>query len=69
MSFEISPEPTPDEREVLLRALAARNGAHDNPSRWWGAGIREAIEADSDENEASGQASARPRRSAGASRA
>jgi hypothetical protein len=69
MSFEISPEPTPEERDVLLRALADQNGAHARPSRWWEAGIREAVEADSEENESPDQASARPRRSAGASRA
>lgn len=69
MSFEISPEPTPEERAVLLRALAARNGAHGRLSPWWEAGIREAVDADSEENEAPRQASARPRSSAGASRA
>jgi len=69
MSLEISPEPTPEERDALLRALAAQNGAHRRLSPWWEAGIREAVEADSEENEAPGQASARPRRSAGASRA
>jgi hypothetical protein len=69
MPVEISPEPTPEERDVLLRALAGQNGAHGRLSPWWEAGIREAVEADSEENEAPGQASARPRRSAGASRA
>jgi hypothetical protein len=68
MPFEITPAPTPEEREVLLRAVAALNGANDRANRWWEAGIREAIDADSEENEP-GQASARPRRSAGASRA
>lgn len=68
MSFEITPAPTPEEREVLLRALTARNGGNKRSSRWWEAGIREAIDADPDENEP-GQASARPRSSAGASRA
>ena len=68
MPFEITPAPTPEEREVLLRALAARNGGNECASPWWKAGIREAVEADSDENEPA-QASARPRSSAGASRA
>ena len=68
MPFEITPAPTPEEREVLLRALAARNGGNECASPWWTAGIREAIDADPDENEP-GQASARPRSSAGASRA
>lgn len=68
MPFEITPAPTPEEREVLLRALTARNGGNKRSSRWWEAGIREAIDADPDENEP-GQASARPRSNAGASRA
>jgi hypothetical protein len=65
---EITPTPTPEEREVLLRALAARNGGNECASPWWTAGIREAVEADPDENEPA-QASARPRSSAGAPRA
>jgi len=65
---EITPTPTSEEREVLLRALAARNGGNECASRWWEAGIREAVGADSDENDPA-QASARPRRSAGAPRA
>jgi hypothetical protein len=69
MSFEISPEPTPEERDALIQALAEEDGVGKRPSPWWEAGIREAIEADPDANEASDQASARPRRSAGASRA
>ena len=69
MAFEITPEPTPEEREALLRALAAQNGTRERPSRWWEAGIREAIEAEAEEHEAPDQARARPRRSAGASRA
>ena len=68
MSFEIRPEPTPEERDLLLRVLAAQD-AQERPSTWWEAGIREAVESDSDENDAPGQASARPRRSAGATRA
>jgi hypothetical protein len=69
MSLQITPEPTPEERDALLHALAAQNGDHERPSRWWQAGIYEAVEPDSEENQAPGQASARPRRSAGASRA
>jgi hypothetical protein len=66
--FEITPPPEPQEREALLRALAAANGETGSPSRWWEAGVREAVE-EPEEAEAAGQASARPRRSAGASRA
>jgi hypothetical protein len=40
---EISPEPTPEEREALLLALAALGGAPGQPSDWWKAGIREAV--------------------------
>ena len=69
MPFEITPEPTPGERDALLLVLAAQDGTQEHPSRWWQAGIREAVEPDSEENTAPGQASARPRRSAGASRA
>jgi hypothetical protein len=69
MPFEISPQPTPEERDVLLQALAAQHGAAEPPSRWWEAGIRETVEADPDEIDAPDQASARPRSSAGALRA
>ena len=50
MSLEISPEPAPEEREALLRALAAL----DVPARgsaWWEAGIRESVEDGPDELE------------------
>lgn len=69
MAFEITPEPSPEERHALLRALAAQNGTRERPSRWWEAGISEAVEVEADEYEPSDQARARPRRSAGASRA
>ena len=44
MDVEITPEPTPEEREALLRALAARKG--EVVPAWWLAGIREAVEED-----------------------
>lgn len=44
MRVEIRPEPAPEEREALLRALAARNGSPERPSAWWEAGVREAVE-------------------------
>jgi hypothetical protein len=69
LAFEITPEPTPEERDALLRALASQNGTREGPSRWWEAGIREAVELEAEEYEAPDQARARPRRSAGASRA
>ena len=46
MDVEITPEPTPEEREALLRALTALNGRHDDPPAWWLAAAREAIEDD-----------------------
>jgi hypothetical protein len=46
MDLEITPEPTPEEREALLQALAALNGRHDEPAAWWLAGAREAVEED-----------------------
>ena len=46
MDLEITPEPTAEEREALLEALAALNGRHDDPPSWWVAGAREAIEDD-----------------------
>jgi len=48
--LRISPEPTPEEREALLRALAdldQRNG--DGVSPWWQAGIRETLEDEPEE--------------------
>jgi hypothetical protein len=69
VAFEITPEPSPAERHALLYALAAQNGTRERPSRWWEAGISEAVEVEAEEYEPSDQARARPRRSAGASRA
>jgi hypothetical protein len=48
MDVEITPEPTPEEREALLRALASLNGRHDEPPAWWQAGAREAVEDESE---------------------
>jgi hypothetical protein len=44
MGVEISPEPTPEEREALLAAIAAANGHAGEASAWWEAGIRESLE-------------------------
>jgi hypothetical protein len=51
VAVEITPEPAPDEREALTRAVTALNGAHAEPPAWWRAGIREAVE---DETEPDG---------------
>jgi hypothetical protein len=50
LTFEITPEPGPEEREALLRALAAEEDASFAPSPWWAAGIREAVEEDPEES-------------------
>jgi hypothetical protein len=49
VEVEIRPEPSPEEREALLQALAVADGAGDEASPWWEAGIREAVEDDSTE--------------------
>lgn len=49
MDVEISPEPTPEEREVLLAALAGLNGGAGGGSAWWEAGIRESVEDEPEE--------------------
>jgi hypothetical protein len=48
VKVEISPEPTPEEREALLQALAALDGERNSGSAWWEAGLRDAA-ADSEE--------------------
>jgi hypothetical protein len=47
VSLEISPEPTPEEREALLCAFAAI-AVPAAGSAWWEAGIRESVEDDPD---------------------
>jgi hypothetical protein len=39
VSVEIDPEPTPEEREALLIALAAFDRERDDCSAWWRAGL------------------------------
>jgi hypothetical protein len=46
VSIEIRPEPTPEEREAILRALAALDDRKQGASAWWEAGIRESFEDD-----------------------
>jgi hypothetical protein len=52
VTVEITPEPTPEEREALLRALATLTGGGDadRPSAWWHAGIIEAVDEEPDES-------------------
>jgi len=49
VDVEISPEPTPEEREALLAALAGLNGGAGGGSAWWEAGIRESVEDEPEE--------------------
>ena len=46
--LQIRPEPTPEEREALLRALAGagllENGL--DPDAWWLDGVRESLDAE-----------------------
>jgi hypothetical protein len=51
VALEISPEPTPEEREVLVRALAALDGRANTGSAWWEAGIRESVEEEPEKPE------------------
>ncbi len=49
MELEITPEPTPDERAAIERALAElapRDGRADSRSAWWYDGLEEALERD-----------------------
>ena len=47
VEFEITPEPTPEEREALLAALASAPGGHADPYRsvWRLAGLLESVES------------------------
>jgi hypothetical protein len=50
MRVQITPEPTPEQREALIRALAALDGSRDEESAWWQAGIREAAGDESEDD-------------------
>ncbi len=43
MDLEIAPEPKPDERAVIVAALADLD-RHAEPSAWWLAGTQENVE-------------------------
>jgi hypothetical protein len=50
VQFEITPEPTPEERAALEQALAASVAGHENgASAWWEAGLRESVEEEPEE--------------------
>jgi hypothetical protein len=44
VTIEIDPEPTPEEREALLRALVALGDERDGCRAWWQAGISESVD-------------------------
>ncbi len=49
MKLEITPEPTPDERAAIERALAesaSSYGRADGRSTWWREGLEDALERD-----------------------
>jgi hypothetical protein len=58
MAVEIRPEPTPQEREAILRALAELDGRGEEPSAWWLDGVRESVGEDG-ELSAGGQTAGR----------
>ena len=43
MGVEIRPEPTPEEREAILQALAELDRETEE-AEWWAAGVREVVE-------------------------
>jgi hypothetical protein len=44
MELEIGPEPTPEEREALVRALASLRAEPPDPrGPWWREGVRENV--------------------------
>ena len=47
MALEITPEPTPEEREAIARALDSPDGPAAG-SAWWEAGLRESVEEPED---------------------
>ena len=49
MELDWSPEPSPEERQALERALARLLAEGANPrSAWWREGVRESLEDDSE---------------------
>lgn len=46
--MEIRPEPTPEEREAIVNALAQLDG-NAEPSQWWLAGVRESLDEDDED--------------------
>jgi hypothetical protein len=50
MDYAVRPEPSPEEREALERALRRLLAEHsDARSDWWRAGVRESLEPDEDD--------------------
>lgn len=53
MEPEITPEPTPEEREAILKALAQLAAADGRPpvSEWWRQGLRDGVLGDGELDE------------------
>jgi hypothetical protein len=50
MNLDWSPEPTPEEREALERALARLVAERDDPrGAWWRAGVEESVASDDED--------------------
>ncbi len=50
MDYAVRPEPSPEEREALERALPRLLAEHsDARSDWWRAGVGESLEPDEDD--------------------
>lgn len=47
-AVDVTPEPTPEEREALERALAEAAKPEPGRSGWWREGVRESVEPDSE---------------------
>lgn len=68
MQLEITPEPTPEERQAIekaLAALAARDGVRPGGDRgeWWRQGLRDAVGEHDDAAQAASEPDGEPRRS------
>ncbi len=46
--MEVTPEPTPEEREALERALAQADEPEPGRTAWWREGVRDAVEPESE---------------------
>ena len=55
MDYAVRPEPSPEEREALERALPRLLAEHsDARSDWWRTGVRESLGPDEDDGDGTG---------------